>query len=385
MNRTTQTPRPSWSLLTGALILLLTASAGLAFDLAAYSFDQGAEGWMDFAQPDAPMTLDPQIAHSGSALKSTYTLSAATPFHGLGVMLPGGIAGARSLRFWLRTDHRALLYVGVQEDEAQWGGRYGTVLYTLPNQWHEVELSLDRLREADDTTDLNGQLDLDQVTSLFVTDVSHFLGLAGLVAAPRTIWLDEFTVLTDEVPSAYSVTGELPYMIDSFDTDLIGWIPFIGEVELDRDLGQLRWTYAPDDPPNAVGIALPALMHNLGPLPAEGASELLITIASERAAKLIIALQEDKRDGRDESAYQLLLDVPAGTEPRTFSLPLADFQLDPNGDNGTDENGQLDLDQVVVIAIVDVESVLGLAADNTLTVEEIQLLGEPENAVADGR
>ena len=90
----------------------------------------------------------------------------------------------------------------------------------------------------------------------------------------------------------------------------------------------------------------------------------------------VVVLQEEKRPaaGQDESRYMQLVEVKAGM-PATLALSLEGFVLDRN-EGGGDENNKFDLDQVAALILGDVDVIGGQpAGDNTLRVEEIELVG----------
>jgi hypothetical protein len=70
-----------------------------------------------------------------------------------------------------------------------------------------------------------------------------------------------------------------------------------------------------------------------------------------------------------------VLEVPASEASTTYAVALDEVKLDTDNE-GSDENGRLDLDQVSVLILGDA-GVFGGAAteDNVLQLEEVELIG----------
>jgi hypothetical protein len=111
-------------------------------------------------------------------------------------------------------------------------------------------------------------------------------------------------------------------------------------------------------------------------LPKEGATHLLLTLKSKRAATLAVVLQEEARPPTlDESRYATMLEVKASDTATTYAVPLDELQLDTMN-NGQDDNRRLDLDQVALLILGDIGVFTGAETqDNVLQLEEVELIG----------
>jgi len=342
-----------WRILATSLLLTIVAPAA---PLLVERFEQGTGLW-EAHGCDGGAVSDGQYAADGLALRLDYT--AAPGFHAAALQIQQSLAGARTLRFWVRTRERAMLLAVLQEENE---AVYAAMLHSPAGVGQQVELGLDRLMLWADSKDDNDQLDLDRVKMIAVADMSG--ELKGVLDGPgaRQLWLDDLEVVTDAPTNAYSQDGGLPYRLADEATDLWCWLPLVGDVQTVPGLG-VSWEYdgAPSSPVfhglNAIGLML-------GSLPAQGATHLLLTIASQRAASCAVVLQESASQGRNESRYYQPLQLTAGGQSLTAALALADFVMDP--DQG-DENQRLDLDQVHLLLLADGETGQGkMAPPNVL-------------------
>jgi hypothetical protein len=202
-------------------------------------------------------------------------------------------------------------------------------------------------------------------------DITMYVPLTKIEDGPRTLWLDEFSIEGDLPASAYSPDGKLPFVLDNFSENFIGWVAYDGALARDDREGAMVWQYSGDKPEATSNF----IVANLGPLPAKGATHLLVTIASQRAAQLFVVLKEEARDGRDESRYAGVISVPASPDFKTYTIAIKDLRLD-TAEGAGDENGKLDLDQVDAIVIGDLEVMSGLQpGGNKVFLDEIQLFG----------
>lgn len=353
--------RAAWAMAVLGLVTGARSAALLTDD-----FDLGFTTWVGIS-PETTVTCQDEQAHQGMALACAYTIGQPNQPGGCVTPVTVSLAGARAIRMWLRTSVRtALVVVLAERDES----RYQTILLSPPDTWRDVHLSLDRFRLADDTTDENGRLDLDQIGHIGIADVGF--ALPGLPAdkGRRTIYLDDFEVLDDDAPSAYSADGQLPYMLENFAAGNLSWIALAGETRDDGPQPGLVWEYPGEAQPGT----FTALLTPLGPLPRQGATHLLLTLASQRAMKLVVVLQEEKRPAAnlDESRYVTVLDIPGGGQETTYAIELAKLTL---ADDTPDENGRLDVDQVSALILADAEVIFGGATPNTVTIREVELVG----------
>src|SRR6185295_12580708 len=133
------------------------------------------------------------------------------------------------------------------------GGTYQAAAHCTAGAWQELSVNLDELTPEDPAKDANGKLDLDQIASVTVLDVSSFLvNFLPNLKGTRTLWLDDVGFSSKAVtPStgATQVTKVVPiFLVDNFETPVVRWIPlslelaetprfnvFDGEVKVDKD------------------------------------------------------------------------------------------------------------------------------------------------------
>lgn len=351
------------------LAIVLAAAATPAAPLLVERFENGTGVWEAHGCDGGPVS-DGQHAADGLALRIDYT---ATPgFHAAALQLQQSLVGARTLRFWIYTKERAMLLAVVQEEN---DATYAAMISCPAGEGQQVELGLDRLMLWADSKDDNDRLDLDRVNLLAIADMSG--ELKGVLDGPgaRAMWLDDFQVLTDPPSNVYSRDGELPFRLADEASPLWTWLPLVGELSRAEGHG-VSWSYdgTPSSPTfhgiNAIGLML-------GALPAAGATHLLLTIASERAARLAVVLQESASPaaGRNESRYIKPQQIQGGGQPLTVALALSDFVMDTDAG---DENQKLDLDQVHLLLLADAETGQGtIALPNVLRVEAVELVAAP--------
>ncbi len=317
----------------------------------------------------ATVELQSEQAREGQALR--FECQRSTGLAAIFTLLPVPPTGARAARFWLRTDRASLLYFAAYEAD---DSGYGALFTITPGAWQLVELSFDRLRLAEDKRDENGRLDVDQIGGLGLADLS-VLGLGGFeTTGSSTIWLDELSLTTDLVASAYSQEGGLPYTLDNFESGQRQWLAIEGELLHLPEAGTLSWSYA-GGPPTKTGFT--ALAGALGQLPAAGATHLLLTISSARRATLAVMLQEEKRpaDGQDESRYYAVFEVAGGPAATTHAIALKDLVLDTSNGGG-DDNLRFDLEQVAMLMLADVEAVFAQhPGPNAIVLQAVELAG----------
>lgn len=350
---------------------LLTAAG--ARPLFYESFDQGTGAWKGLGDEQATAVSQIRVAKQVGALEAHYRLD---PDHRFGALLcpvPDGLRDARAVRFWVRTSRASLLAVVLTE---KGGARYIAAFRTLVDTWQRIEMSVDRFRLAQDTNDDDGRLDLDQVNNVGLADVSMLFGQTK-EQGERVLFLDEFEVVPDEAPTAYSANGKLPMLLDNFEADFIQWIPLAGtaeRVQVNRGAAkshQLEWHYKAEK--GLLGVC--GVAAALGQLPAKGARHLVITWASEHSRMLAVVLQEEKRGERPERRFHVITTLPASDKPQTQSFDLDKFQLEQKDRAG--EPKPLDPSAVAMLMIGDLDVMTGKELDeNTLRIEEVMLTGE---------
>jgi len=369
-----------WSHLAILALLLLPAAACLAQGaapdaIASWTFDADTEGWQLFDPTgDLTTTDDPKIAreNGGGALQYGYTAKEAQI---TAVLVPteAGLAGAKSLHYWIRTSEYAMVMnMIIERDES----RYVAQFTSIPGRWQEVWLDLSEFRLEGDSTDENGQLDADQIATVGFADATGFLAGAAktvtfLVApdlGPRQLWLDDFSVTTKSIQPRWqeiTVAGRPAVRVESFERAPLEWFVLAGkgvEAEYDAQFKadgdfSLRLQY--DLPAGKVFGA----MTPLSGVPLQGAKSLSLAVMSETATTLLIELKES-----DESKYQTTVPVQAGDKFQIINLSLDQFRLD---DNSKDENGRLDPEQIKEMTVADISVMTGNpVSTNTLWLDD---------------
>lgn len=342
--------------------------AGAQEPLIQHSFKEDAAGWISIGQT-AKIAIyhDPALgAPTTGALRFNYGINKGE-FNAL--LLPtkaDSLKTAKSLKFSVRADLATVLAVAIQEEE---GGRYVALVHAPKDAWQPVELSIGDFALAmdkDDPKDPNGKLDLELITAIVVGDVSQFFAqsddpalsaLGGIKTGPHTLYLDDFSIGTEAVPPSTSSAGD-DVRIDSFVHPQLSWFG-LGGVKMSRVTGA---------PLEGVGLKaeyrqapgkLAMLSRTMMPWVLTQAKTLAFDAASTNGAKLIVQVEET-----DGGKYNALVDVPAGSKAKHFSLPFADFKA---SDDSKDTDKKLDLGKVKTLTVIDVSGVTEQAdRDNVL-------------------
>jgi hypothetical protein len=151
------------------------------------SFDQDDGGWQGLGQATTiAVTRDADNIKEGTgALKVSYSITKG----GLAAaLLPvqDGLAGVKSLDFWVKADQSEPMIVMLQEKDA---GRYTSIFTAPANRWQHVQIPVSEFALSDganDPKDADGKLDLDQVTRLVLIDAS---GLTQGAEADARVWI----------------------------------------------------------------------------------------------------------------------------------------------------------------------------------------------------
>ena len=361
--------------LIGALIV--AAVAAFAQDAATpilnHTFEDNDGGWQGVG-PSAVVSLTHEAAsvkHGKGALQFAYSLKKG-PMNLLLLPTPDMVlTKAKSLRFWVKTDHATPLAFVLQEKD---GGRYNAIFSTRRDTWQEVELStadfvLDTGKDA--PKDAAGKLDMDQVEAAGIADVAQFFvqgddALAkafGIEAGPRSLFLDDFVISPAAVAPATTLKGG-EGTLDTFAHPQVGWIA-TGEVKLTHTSGkpldgsgmQAQYHQAP--------AKIAGFSKYLPPAALTGATRLVLSAASEKPAKLIVQVEE-KSGGK----YNTTIELPGNSGRADLSVKFADFK---QAMDSHDDNNRLDLDQVTQIIFFDATGILdNTDADNTLWINNIK-------------
>lgn len=261
---------------------------------------------------------------------------------------PVQIAGRpRSLELSVKVTGPTPLNYGVREAD---GSTYQGYLYSPGGVWHDLAVDLDELMLSEGTPDENGRLDVNQITGIFVGDLSNLSGEAGrslgIKEGEQHLWLDDF-VLSDRLAPHRSTRGpDGELIIDDFEYDEILCLP-IGGPELtlvpgpdDDDTQALRVGY------HQGGYRWAGFVAAVGYLDLTGRSQICLRVRADCEAPLTVVLEE-----RDGTKYSLRRRLDPSTGWRDLCLDFSRFKLDRGS---SDENGQLDLDELrVVIPVLD--------------------------------
>lgn len=377
------------SLTTAIALLLTTALTNLSMGQVAaptpggpaeLPFHVEVGAWQSADPATAPtVTTDANVVREAgrAVLEYEYT-PALGQFAGLVAPVEAGLPGGKSLRFWLKTTDHALMAAILTEAD---GSGYVCMMSGLPGGWQEVALDFTEFQLGDDSSDENGQLDPEQVRSMGIADIIGFLEQAVIqepfLVAPelhsRILWLDDFSVSAESSGPRWQETevdGKPAVRLDSFERSPLQWFVLAGKgIEVDYDQDHvadgdfsLRITY--DLPPGKLVGALTGVAG----VPLAGMKRLSLSVMSEVPTMLLVQLKE-----RDESEYNTTFEVEAGNALKPVELELADLKL---GDNSTDENGRLDLDQVKELVVVDVSMMTENPVQlNTLWIDDLVFSG----------
>jgi hypothetical protein len=363
--------------LTLAAVGATQPAAPAPVSLLEWSFDVEVGGWQS-SDPNSPPTItaDPNVVRGeegGAVLELAYT-PALAEFTALVAPVETGLGGGKSLHYWLRTTDYSLLVTVVTEAD---GSEYAAIIASLPETWQEVALDLGAFGLGDDSSDENGRLDPDQIRSVAIVDATPFLAQAAaeetfIVApdlGPRIMWLDDFSVSTQAIGPRWQSTqvdGRKAIRFESFEHTPLQWFILAGKgitVDYDPDRaadGDFSLRIAYDLPPGK----LIGTMTGLTGVPLQGMKRLLMSVMSEESTILLVQLKE-----HDESEYNKMIELAPGDDLTRLEVPFDQLAL---GDDSTDENGQLDLDQIKELTIVDISLMTGTPVQvNTLWLDDI--------------
>lgn len=287
----------------------------------------------------------------------------------------------KSLRLWVKCSHATVVLVGVTE---KGGANYQEFVYCPQGTWQEVVINLDELTLDDPAKDSNRKLDLDQIESLQIADLSSFLVmLLPELKGARVMWLDdvEFSSkpVTPSTGAAKNAAGKPVHIVDNFETPVIRWVPLSFELAVQPKIGAFDATLTidPSAPPGGgkqslkatyprQGMKVNILLRGVEKVDLKQATALHVWLKTSRDGTFFLNLKE-----KDESTYRQIVELKAGDGWKEFTYALSSFTLD---DNSQDENNKLDAEQIKEITIADATTLLGGGAggDNDLWVDEVQ-------------
>ncbi len=374
--------------------LMLTMGALLAFaphranadTVFLDTFETDSAGWMGYGPHARVGTTNEagKVKNGKSALAFNYRIEngggaaepGQPPIDALVRSVPDGqLAKARALSFWARTDANTPLALTLTEKNG--GGRYMALIWLAKNQWQHVVVTMEDFYLTDgkdDPKDPDGKLDMDQVESVTLLSLYSYMALsvkenpsnAALFPAQtgeHSLWIDDFTALT-AAPPADRPEPPLPeeksgVWLESLRRDAPAWLP-LGNVDMKLDPAAptkgraLRLDYTQEKGKIA------AIAHDLHNLNLTRCNQLQFDIASVKATKIILVLEE-----KSGAKYNAIVDVPADSALSHKAVFFINFVL--SDDLPPDPNGKLDLDQLKSLTIVDLASFTAETAQpNTL-------------------
>lgn len=376
-----------------ALVLIgLMMIVGLTF-----AQDDGALLKLDFendlggfasADPEAELSIvrEEGFAFEGAgALELWYFQRAINPGNMDGgipgsLMLPieGGVAGLRAVRFAATAEISTPLAVMLTEGDDD-GPRYTAMIWCEGGQWAEYELGIDDFHyDRDSGADADGKLTPESVKGVVVVDIGGFFRFMAEqnpmfhIAAPaeQAIMLDEFELSTTEPETEEAKEGTVP--IQDYAWPMVGVALLGGEAvkacAMTEGEGEKALKLEYEVPAQTIF----ALIHQVRPGSLAGVTKLRLQVKSEKGTALVVNLEERTGPGEDKKAnYSSMAQVKAGHEWQTIELPISAFAL---GDDGVDENGKLDIENVVMAMVIDLGAMVG-QADVTNTLQVRGLVG----------
>lgn len=360
-----------------ALCLLLAGVAVGQAPMLEWSFNQDAGQWQSTDPAGHVLvTTDANVIRGeegGGVLEHAYT-PAIGAISAMISPVETGLTGGQSLRFWIRTTDYAMLAVVLAEKDES---RYMAAFYSLPERWQEVALGFGEFELTDDTQDENGRLDPQQVQAIMLGDLTSFLAQVAqqvpFIMAPdleaRMMWVDDLVVSAEPLEPRWEQTeaeGVRSVRVDGFETSPLHWFCLAGKgVEIDYDGERkvegdfsLRLRY---DLPAGKAFGVLTGLHGV---PLAGMKRLSMAVMSEAPALLLLELKE-----ADESKYQTTFQLEALADFETRNIPIDELTL---GNDSSDENGQLDMDQVKDMTIADVSAMAQVPVTvNTLWIDDV--------------
>ncbi len=369
--------RATWTPLLVAACMALSGAVLAQAPILQWSFDGDTGSWQTTDQTGHVLvTTDPNVIRSdegGGVLEHAYT-PAIGQISALVSPIESGLTGGRSLRLWMKTTDYALVAAVLAEADQS---RYMATFYSLPDRWQEVALDFSEFELTDDTQDENGRLDPQQVQAIMLGDIVSFLAQAAeqvpFILAPdlesRMMWLDELVVSSEPLEPRWQqaeVEGARTVRVDGFETSPLHWFILTGkgiEVDYDNELkaeGSLSLRVRYDLPAGKIFGVLTGLRG----VPLTGMNRLSLAVMSETPTLLLVELKE-----ADESKYRTTFQLEALDEFETLDVALTEFAL---GDDSTDENGRLDMDQVKEMVIADISAMAEMPVTvNTIWLDDI--------------
>jgi len=326
-------------------------------------FEKGTEGFSSLAGRLLAVQDAGEVREGIGALKFEYEVEPdRLLFFSKGDL---SLEGIQSVSFWVRTDSPSLLVVALDERDSS---SYSYMVPTRAAEWHYVSAELSDFSLGDDSSDENERLDVDEVGSIAVGDLTallseHFQLTGYEKQGLHRLWLDEMIFSPGPKTNRYAPSGRI--VLDDLEGALEGWgciEPGSGTVShvqgaggADSGTGALEFRYRTEQGHFTAAGRIGLNLRGLGAIAFRG--------RSEREAWLAAGLME-----RDESSYIHPFQV-AGGEWIEKEIPLEAFIL---GEDSDDDNWRLDPDQVFVFFIADISHFVGgPAGPNAIRIDEL--------------
>jgi len=361
-----------------ALVIASVAAGPAAQEpVLTWSFNEDAGSWQSMDPTGHVLvTTDANVIRSeetGGVLEHAYT-PAIGVISAMVSPIETGLTGGQSLHYWIKTTDYAMVATVLAEND---GSRYLATFASLPGQWQEVVLDLDEFALSGDTEDENDTLDPEQVQAVMLGDLTSFLAQVAQTIpfivppdlGPRMMWVDELSVESEGVPPRWEgtdIAGVRAVRVDGFESWPLHWFVLAGKgVEIAYDgerkaQGSLSLRMNYDLP---AGKAFGALTPLLG-VPLTGMENLSLAVMSETPILLLVELKE-----ADESKYRTMVQIEARDDFETLRVSLDELAV---GDDSTDENGRLDMDQVVEMTVADISAMTERPVTvNTLWIDDV--------------
>jgi hypothetical protein len=290
------------------------------------------------------------------------------------LMLPtpvGSLAKAKSIRFWVLSDHPSPLFVSLPEHE---GGRYVALVAVPQFKWQQVELSPSDFVLSDDNNDPpdpNNHLDMDKVEGVAILDVgqmiaqadSPFAKLFDIKQGPHSLYVDDFSIGEQTLPNASSAVNH-DVRLDTFIRPQVGWFG-VGGYKFSINIGkplegrslQLDYHQTPQQ--------FSAFMRRIPRGQLAGTDKLTFSAAALHATKLLIQIEN-----KDGLKYNTMVEVPGEKAAHDYSVNFSEFKP---GDDSKDKNAPLDLTKIHQVLFIDVSGFVDSAdTDNTLWINNLR-------------
>lgn len=373
-----------------AVVVCFAAGACCA-PVAQYGFEDGVEGWKGFifsttgAAGEQPAGFEERTAEAVTDAEHVKVGQGALglsyepgPGRIFALTVPDlSVAGCRSVRFWAKSTTGSVFLLAVTEKD---GSSYHLPVTLVPGMWHEIGANLSDFGLDENGADENGVLDVDQIANLVIADAAGFLGLLAarvplldIDLTPRAMYVDEVIFESDEGEGIFRRrAGDLgpEIVVGDFETDTLTWA-FVGTGRLDlvRDKqlaaggeGCLKVTY--DLAAAKMAMLMPPVVRAAR---TPDMYSLRAKVKCSADCTLIVQLAED-----DESKYNKQVELSPGDEWADLELAFDEFELE---ENGADENGELDPDQIKSIGFINATALLTNEAHHCeLWLDEVSLL-----------